>query len=196
MVATTDQKARLFDLIATVSEFVRDGKRDPGNVCAVLQIVKDQPDFLTCFLRIGLNRFPVSVDYDRSVEDGVLAGDFEWDNPDLTSANFSTDRRGKAEVVVELFHLSHFATRAQAFAVLDVLGYRPIDLWELLAFGEAHPHVQHAFPIVALGSVPRQSHGQVGVPVLQTSTRGGRILLLNYTESGWPKACGIAAIRK
>src|SRR3989344_1641678 len=46
MIATTDQKARVFDLWASVSELVRDGKRDPEAVAGLLQAVKDQEDFL------------------------------------------------------------------------------------------------------------------------------------------------------
>ena len=42
MVATTDQKARMFDLITTVSELVRDGNRDAGSVLEVLQFIKNE----------------------------------------------------------------------------------------------------------------------------------------------------------
>lgn len=41
MVATTDQKARLFDLLIGVGELVRDGKRDADEVAALLQSIKD-----------------------------------------------------------------------------------------------------------------------------------------------------------
>ena len=41
MVATTDQKGRLFDLICAVGELVRDGKRDPDAVATLLQFIKD-----------------------------------------------------------------------------------------------------------------------------------------------------------
>ena len=44
MVAMTDQqKARLFDLLIGVGELVRDGKRDPDEVAALLQSIKDGP---------------------------------------------------------------------------------------------------------------------------------------------------------
>jgi len=45
MVATTDQKARLLDLVTGVLELTRDGKRDAGAVCELLQLVKDNPEF-------------------------------------------------------------------------------------------------------------------------------------------------------
>lgn len=45
MAATTDQKARMFDLITGVMELVRDGKRDAENVLRVLQIIKEERKF-------------------------------------------------------------------------------------------------------------------------------------------------------
>ncbi len=45
MVATTDQKARMFDLTAGVMELVRDGNRNIGEVCDVLQIIKEDVNF-------------------------------------------------------------------------------------------------------------------------------------------------------
>lgn len=41
MVAKTDQKARLLDLVTSMLELVRDGKRDPEQVASVLQSIKD-----------------------------------------------------------------------------------------------------------------------------------------------------------
>ena len=45
MVATTDQKARLLDLTTGLLEMVRDGKRECNEVCDVLQVIKDNPNF-------------------------------------------------------------------------------------------------------------------------------------------------------
>ena len=45
MVATTDRKARMFDLTTGVMELVRDGNRSIDEVCDVLQIIKDDSDF-------------------------------------------------------------------------------------------------------------------------------------------------------
>lgn len=46
-IATTDQKARLHDLVVSVLEMVRDGKRDILSVSDVLQTIKDDPNFPT-----------------------------------------------------------------------------------------------------------------------------------------------------
>ena len=50
MVAKTDQKARLLDLTTSVLELVRDGKRDSGAVCDVLQLIKNKPNFASLLL--------------------------------------------------------------------------------------------------------------------------------------------------
>lgn len=50
MAANTDQKARLFDLQTTVSELVRDGKRDPERVADVLQVIKEKKNFAEILL--------------------------------------------------------------------------------------------------------------------------------------------------
>lgn len=52
MVATTDQKARMFDLSTTVADLVRDGQRNVVAVLEVLQIIKNEQDFARVLLRI------------------------------------------------------------------------------------------------------------------------------------------------
>ena len=62
MVATTDQKARLLDLTTGVLELVRDGKRDPEEVCDVLQVIKGERNFafiLGCKQQILISRFKI-----------------------------------------------------------------------------------------------------------------------------------------
>lgn len=44
-IATTDQKARLLDLMTGVLEMVRDGNRNIDQVSAMLQVIKDDPEF-------------------------------------------------------------------------------------------------------------------------------------------------------
>ena len=52
------------------------------------------------------NTYPLSVDYERSVEKGVKAGRYDWANSDINSRNFPTNKRkGMVGVAVELIHL-------------------------------------------------------------------------------------------
>jgi hypothetical protein len=52
MVAKTDLKARLFDLVACIMELVRDEKRDAEEVCLVLQAIKDNKRFRQANVRL------------------------------------------------------------------------------------------------------------------------------------------------
>jgi hypothetical protein len=60
-------------------------------------------------------------------------------------------------------------TSEQVIVEIDKAGYRPAKIEELLALGEAQPDLQRQFPIVALGSVWRDSDGSRYVPYLSSS---------------------------
>jgi hypothetical protein len=49
MVAKNDEKARCLDLVTSVLELARDGKRDYKEVSRILQEIKDNPDYLGKF---------------------------------------------------------------------------------------------------------------------------------------------------
>ena len=140
----------------------------------------------------------LSVDYGRSVKNGMRAGRYDWANPDINSRNFPTNKRkGMVGVAVELIHLhlNRVISTEEALHELDRMGYHPVELHELLAFGEKYPEVQIEFPVVALGSVWRDRYGNRVAPCLLGlgSERG---LDLLWTEYGWDKFFRFAAVRK
>ena len=142
------------------------------------------------------NIYHLSVDYGRSVEDGVRAGRYDWANSDdINSRNFPTKRKGTAEVEVELVHFNRGISTDEALGELDRMGYRPAEVHELLAFGEKYPKVQREFPIVALGSVWQDRNGDRSVPCLgrDGSERG---LSLDWVEDDWYEVYRFAAVRK
>jgi len=141
------------------------------------------------------NTYPLSVDYGRSVEKGVKAGRYDWANSDITSRNFPTERKGTAEVVVELIHFNRNISTDEALRELDKAGMRPAELHELLAFGKKYPEVQREFPIVALGSVWQYRDGFRVVPFLYRDG-SGRDLGLDWVVGGWSGICRFAAVRK
>ena len=138
------------------------------------------------------------MDYGRSVEDGIKAGRYDYTNPHITSINFKTEkteRKGKADLVIELVRFNRMISTDDALRELDGRGYRPAELRELLAFGEKYPDVQRKFPIVALGSVWRLRFGNRFVPSL--SWFGSkRDLRLRWIELGWDEIDRFAAVRK
>lgn len=140
------------------------------------------------------NIFSVSVNYDRSVEDGIKAGEYVWVNDDITQEHFPTKRSGTAEIDVELVYFGDDVGVDEAFAGLDRKGLRPAELHELLALGEKFPDLQSKFPIIALGSVLQSPTGGRGCPCLD---RGGSGRGLNVGWlGGWFGSCRFAAVRK
>ena len=139
--------------------------------------------------------YPLSVNYGMSVEDAVKLGRYNWANGDINDKNFPTKRTGKAEVVVELIHFDRYISTDNALHELDRMGMRPIELHELLAFGEKYSDVQREFPIVALGSVWQDRDGSRRVPCLG-GNGSGRRLSLGWFEGDWGDVYWFAAVRK
>jgi hypothetical protein len=103
--------------------------------------------------------FPVVVNYNRTIEQLVKAGKYDWSNPDITSKNFPSNKKGNAQVSIQLVHFDRTMTSDEVLKELDKQGLRPATLPELLAFGAKYPDKQREFPIVALGSVWRSRGG-------------------------------------
>ena len=135
------------------------------------------------------NTYLVTVNYDLSVEDMVELGKYDWTNPSITSEHFPVTRRGKSEVRVELLSSKELVGEVRSMssdeisASLDNLGYLPVKLHELLAFGENHPEVQCEFPVVALGSV-WPDRGNRYVPCLRRYGSERR-LGLHWLQAEW-----------
>jgi len=117
----------------------------------------------------GKNEFDLSVDYSRTVQEMIEAGNYDWTNNDITEKIFPlpTELSGqKTTVSSKLFHFNRLISSEDAINEMDAAGFRPATLAELLALGEAHPELQKEFPIVALSSVWRDAYGDRHVPVL------------------------------
>ena len=187
---TDEQLGKIAREQADLFRRVREGSLDADYASRGLQdIIEGKYGKAAC------NTYPLSVDYGRSVEDGVRAGRYDWANSDITSCNFLTKRKGMAEISVEIINFARYISTDGVLRELDRMGYRPAELHELLAFGEKYPDVQREFPIVALGSVWRHRYGDRGVPYLRRHG-SGRPLNLHWVEDGWREFCRFAAVRK
>ncbi len=112
------------------------------------------------------NAYLLLVDYGRSTEDGIQAGQYDWPSSGIISRNFPARRRGVAWVVVELVHFSLCISVDEVIRELDTMGYRPADLNELLALGEKFPEAQRSLSILALGSVGQDGCEELSVACL------------------------------
>lgn len=147
---------------------------------------------------VKTNAYPVSVDYDVSIEDAVKLGRYYWASSYITSKHFPTKRTGKADVVVELIRLDRSVEADEVLRELDKEGYRPAELHELLAFGEKYSDdIPMEFPVIALGS-GRNYGGDHCVPNLSRVGKVGskRILNLVAIQLVWSFYYRFAAVRE
>lgn len=112
-------------------------------------LVKSIPSFVAK----GQILFSFPVNYDESIETARKAGNYDWENGDITSKNFPTKRKGTANIVLHIEHFDRDISSEDVIAELDKKSLRPAETHELLALGAAQPELQREFSIIALGSV-------------------------------------------
>ncbi|MBI4993860.1 hypothetical protein HZC33_02815 [Candidatus Wolfebacteria bacterium] len=139
--------------------------------------------------------FPLSVNYNRSIEDSIKVGKYDSVNSDIASEHFQSNETGEKKVAIELFHFNKEMDTNEALVELDKQGYRPITLKELLALGEEHPNLQREFPIVALGSVWQSPRGGRGCTFLGRYDLDRR-LFLGWIVGRWDCLYRFGAVRK
>ncbi len=164
---------------------LRDGNFDGVNRNAFRQVIGLKP----------LNIYPLSVDYNRSIEEGIKAGKYDWFNNDITSSHFPSEETGIKEVPLDLIHFGKDKTTDEVLSELDKTGMRPVTLKELLALSEKHPDLQREFPIIALGSVWQDPGGGRCCADLDGSG-SERGLGLCWVGGRWDDGCRFAAVRK
>ncbi|MEK7102660.1 MAG: hypothetical protein AAB912_03465, partial [Patescibacteria group bacterium] len=130
------------------------------------------------------SHYPVTVDYSRSMEQMVAAGEYNTKNDNITQEHFPLQGSDQIEVELHLVHLNRDASTDSVLAELDNQGRRPATLPELLAFGSKYPNFQKEFPIMALGSVWQGWGGDRRVACLGRWD-GERRLRLDWVGAGW-----------
>lgn len=136
-----------------------------------------------------------TVNYDLSVEDAVKLGRYGWVDDRINSSNFPIKRKGTAYIIIEFIGFNKVISTKNALRRLDRMDMRPIDLHELLAFGEKHPNVQLKSPIVALGSVRQNRNGDRSFPRLDDNG-SWRFMALHNAGHDWPRFIHFAAVRR
>lgn len=138
--------------------------------------------------------YSVAFNYAEGIEAKVVAGHYDWSNSD-TSKHFPTNRTGTVKGGIKLFHFDRNISSEEAIREMDKAGYRPAEACELLDFGKTHPDVQREFPIIALGSIWRDSTGRRSVVCLGRDG-AGRNAGLDWFDYAWHGYCRFAAVRK
>lgn len=117
----------------------------------------------------------LTVDYTKTVDQSIVGGKYDWKNKDVTAERFlvSSEMIGKkVDIFGGLFHFNCNTRSKDAISGMDKEGFRPATLMELLALGTVYPELQRQFPIIALGSVGRDSGGHLCVPCLRVGGLG------------------------
>lgn len=140
-------------------------------------------------------RFAVTVNRDLSLADMIAAGQYDWLDSGITAERFPVSGSGASEVEIVLVHFGRDMSTDAVLKELDVRGYRPAKIEELLALGAAQPELQRQYPIIALASVWRDPRGYRRVAYLD-GTGAERYLRLHWYVHGWRDVCRFAAIRK
>jgi len=104
-------------------------------------------------LRRRNKMYSITVKYGR-VEDVVRNSSITWiTNDDITTNNFPNPSSFVKKVKVEIVEIKKMLTTEKVLGELDRMGYRPANIYELLAFGKKYPHIIQQQAVVALGSV-------------------------------------------
>ena len=119
--------------------------------------------------------FLITVDGNRTVEQMVEVGHYPICDPLISSRNFRDRPHRSGVFEAYIIKLGCNISSRDAIVEIDMMGFRPADLWELLAFGGQHSAIQELFRVVALGSAWRESVGYY-VPTLSRREGYGRVL--------------------
>jgi hypothetical protein len=197
---TTDMAKDTYLILQSLLEKVR--KRGYSDD-EILRVANDQGDSLLDKFadvmaeaaRKPHDTFPVTVNYDLSLEEAINAGNYQAVHTDISARNFPSTRKGQAELDIVLVRFEHRMKSEDVVQELEKEGLRPADLPEFLAFGAKYPDVQRKFSVAGLGSVWQDRKGYRNVPCLYEASEG-RYLDLHWWDDGWYSYTRFAATRK
>lgn len=148
------------------------------------------------------NPYTVPVNYGRKLKTAVKVGKYDWNNDYYDGQDWSDWKtpdddplevpKGRAAVEKELllFHIGAYFgddklhDTKEVLAAVAKLGLKAEAVPELLTFGEKNPDVQREFPVIALGSVWVDPHGDRRVAGLW-SDADERCLSLHWFGYQW-----------
>jgi len=191
------------DISTIVQSLLEKVKRRGYSEDEILQVAASQgdqlldkfADILAQAARKPREAYPVTVNYDLSVEEAIDAGAYQAVNASITSKNFPSSQKGQADLEITLVRFDERMSSETVLRQLDEESLRAAELPELLAFGAKYPDVQRKFSVVALGSVWKDRKGSRNVPCLYAASEG-RYLDLHWWDDGWYSYSRFAAFRK
>lgn len=160
MVATTDQKARLLDLVTGILELTRDGRRDAEEIGAVLQVIKDDPEFARRLLAPSGNAIAPSAFLRDMKKEGWTLVEDVFNEPLQVAQLKLVSFLKPDENYIEGEEMKKRAEKKNA-----ALGQRQAEY--LLEHQEEIPSEWRNYYLVFPGTIWRYRHGYLDVPCLR-----------------------------
>lgn len=180
-----------FEIIKSLSDEVNSLGGDDDSLRQILSNRTLRKELAKLIVGNNANVYPISVV--GTIEQQVVAGNYNWSNSDISDAHFTADQPHDTDVI--LCHFDKDMSTDAVLKALDEKGLRPATMSELLAVGIQHSKLQLQFPIIALGSVWQFSLGRRDVGYLH-SYACKRKLYLTWIGHDWHGTCRFAAVRK
>jgi hypothetical protein len=151
-------------------------------------------DALMNVIRQLKNFFQLAISGNRTTEEAVRAGKYDWSNDDVNSQNFPM-RPGCGHSKIEIIDFGREISSEDALIEAAKLGLERPDYEDALFFGEQFPEKQREHPIVFLHEPWQDSGRGLSVLVLDgDSSRRG--LYLHLFGGSWGRDCVFAFARK
>ena len=141
------------------------------------------------------NNFRIVTRGNRTTEEVVVAGKYDWANSNINSQNFPMRPQRSDGATIELLEFDFDPTTEQVFAEARRRGLEDPVYEEGLFFGEQYPEKQRKRPVVFLHEPWQDPSGIRFVVVLYART-GKRKLNLRYYDLRWIRLCRFAFRRK
>ncbi len=139
------------------------------------------------------NAFLLSIDYRLTI--AQMAAAARVYSSDINEATFPHRCEGEVVVTVELMKFEQETETPMALANIGAQGYRPGTMAEMLCLAEQHPNVVRRFPVVALGSVCRDTYGRAYCGHIHRPF-GESILHVSDYLNKWREACCFLVVKK
>lgn len=141
------------------------------------------------FLFLGCRTMTISkeytvttVDYDQSIEGALVRGDYKIyyaNGHGVNIKNFLSNEKGTVKLKMKRICFDVFVRPARVLSEMDKIGFRPVNLQELLAYFEIHPLAAEGQTVGALRSLWYDSDEKLLTPVICEDKRiGGRTLVI------------------
>lgn len=160
--------------------------------------INEITDLAMKMVSVAVNAFRVVVNYGQSLAQMIQFGHYDWVNPDITEEHFPFHGQDQVELNIELVQFDKvMESGSEVLREFDIRGFQPATLPELLAFGAKYkyPEEQTEFPIVALGSIWRDSFGPHLVVCLNRDSSGRRLDTFLF-KGQFSNCCRFVVVRR